>query len=111
MVLAADGGTVSGVVEIGDDPAPGRSIDLVPDVPNSERSPNRRAATSDDEGRFTFAGVAPGDYRLYAWDEVFGSVSLQFDAAFRRRYRESGVKVSVSAGQDTQVEAKVLEAK
>lgn len=50
-------------------PAPTRAMDLVPEVPNPERSPNWKAARSDDEGRFSFTGVAPGDYRLYAWED------------------------------------------
>jgi hypothetical protein len=111
VVLGRDGGTVSGILRKGDEPAPNRQMDLVPDVPNPERSPNRKSVQSDDGGQFLFTGVAPGDYRLYAWDDLYASVSLQFDAHFRRRYQDSGVKVSVRAGQNTEVEAKVMEAR
>jgi hypothetical protein len=111
VVLGADGGTVTGVLKIGDEPAPTRAMDLVPEVPNPERSPNWKAARSDDEGRFSFTGVAPGDYRLYAWEDSYASSAMRFDAAFRRRYRDGGVTVSVAAGGSTQVKAKVVQAK
>jgi hypothetical protein len=111
MVLGADGGAVSGMVRKGDAPAPSRSIYLWPDIPNAERSPNYKVAASDDDGRFIFTGVAPGDYRLYAWDEVSAGVSLQFDPTFRRRYWESGAKVSVHPHESTQADTTVVEAR
>ena len=111
MVLGADGGAVSGMVRKGEAPAPSRSIYLWPDIPNAERSPNYKVAASDDDGRFIFTGVAPGDYRLYAWDEVSAGVSLQFDPTFRRRYWESGAKVSVHPHESTQADTTVVEAR
>ncbi|SPF53072.1 exported hypothetical protein [Candidatus Sulfopaludibacter sp. SbA4] len=111
MLLSADGGTVSGMVRKGDAPAPSRQLYLLPDIPNSERSPNFKVVMSDGDGRFAFTGVAPGDYRLYAWEDITAGVSLELDAAFRRRYWDSGTKVSVHAHESTQTDTAVVEAR
>lgn len=57
-VLKTDGGTLS-VVD--GEPAPAWTILL----PNTQSGLNARFAYVS--GKFTFAGIAPGDYQLYAW--------------------------------------------
>jgi hypothetical protein len=39
--------------------------------PKSEPSESRRFAATDDKGKFTFAGIVPGEYYLYAEHEGF----------------------------------------
>jgi hypothetical protein len=56
--------------------------------------------TSPD-GHFKISGLAPGDYRVYAWDD-FSQVEYS-DAEWMRRNGGSGVAVSVTAGQTADV--------
>jgi len=47
--------------------AAGAIVALVPEAKRFENRVLFASATSDSSGRFVFRGVAPGDYRLFAW--------------------------------------------
>jgi hypothetical protein len=67
--VSAKGATVSGVVLDGEKPSPGAVVVALaqPFDPN-RRSAMQKTATTDQNGRFTLQGLAPGEYRVYAWD-------------------------------------------
>jgi len=50
-------------------PAAGARVVLIPER-NRERSELFRPATADPSGRFTMTNVAPGDYKLVAWESI-----------------------------------------
>ena len=65
---------VSGVVlDARSQPAPGMRVVLVPDR-NRDRTELFRVVTSEQNGRFSMSGVAPGDYKAFSWEalEQFG---------------------------------------
>ena len=75
--------------------ADGVMITLVPDESRRENvSLYKRAVTVD--GSFSFAGIAPGRYRVFAWDRIPEGAEL--NAEFMETYRESGTNVVVSPG-------------
>jgi hypothetical protein len=100
VVLSKQVGAVTGIVKEGDSPAPRTWLTLVPDPPGRERAAFLRTASADDEGRFTIPDVAPGEYRLYAW-QVFLAGDVFLDPAFLHRFEGQSAKVSVRAGQQT----------
>jgi hypothetical protein len=55
------------------------------------------AAMSSADGHFKVAGLAPGDYRVFAWDD-FQQVEYA-DPDWMRRNGGGGVAVSVASGQ------------
>jgi hypothetical protein len=74
IVIGAGGGQLTGTVtDVRSQPIPGTRIVLVPDRLRS-RPDLYRTATTDSNGRFSLAAVAPGDYRIFAWEsmEEFG---------------------------------------
>lgn len=71
VILGADSGVVEGrVTTERQDAAVNVKVVLVPDAPQRHRGDLYRLATTDVSGGFRMTGVAPGDYRIFAWDEV-----------------------------------------
>ena len=69
IVLSTRGATVQGVVLDGEKPSPGAVVALLPQPFQPDRPPARRKTTTTDQnGRFSIQGVAPGEYRVYACD-------------------------------------------
>jgi len=68
---------------------------LIPDQ-HRDRIELFRTANTDQDGHFTISGVAPGDYKLYAWEviEPYGYFDLEF--VKHDEARGQGVKVTES---------------
>jgi len=103
IVISANGGVVEGAaVGPGGRPVPGAEVVLIP-----ERSRTRtdlfRTTVADTAGRFTISGVAPGDYRLVAWEaiEPYGF----FDPNLAQQVDEHGkpIRVAESSRQSVDV--------
>ena len=83
-------------------PAPGVQAVLVPDQ-YRDRPDLFRNVTTDSNGRFVMEGVAPGDYKVFAWEAM--EQFAYYDPGFLRRYEQRGqpVKASESSSQTVQV--------
>ena len=55
-----------------------------------------KTATSDPMGRFSLRGIAPGEYRVYAWAVSPGTAYRNAD--FMKKYEGRGVAVNVVVG-------------
>jgi hypothetical protein len=72
-------------------PAAGAAVALVPE-PSPAEPARFHDALADADGNVNISGVAPGEYRLFAWPEGVGSRAA-FDPAFLVRFEEKGVPV------------------
>jgi hypothetical protein len=106
ILLSRQGASVAGTVRDGGTPAPGRNVTLAPDPPRAELSQRQRTATSDEKGRFSITGVAPGAYRLYAWVEPVTDALA--DPEFLRRFEAQATPVTLGEGESAQVDATVI---
>ena len=71
VLVSTAGGQVSGTVKgEKDTPAQGATVVLVPDTTRRQRQDLYRMATTDQYGKFSLTAIAPGDYKLFAWDNV-----------------------------------------
>jgi protocatechuate 3,4-dioxygenase beta subunit len=101
LVLARDGGTIEGVVLDKDDkPVAGATVLLVPDAPLRGRHDRFADLATDQNGRYKFDNVAPGDYKVFAWDDI--ESDAWFDPDFFRYIESHGEPVKLNAkGQKT----------
>jgi hypothetical protein len=63
-------------------------------------------AKVDASGAFTLNNIAPGSYKLFAWEGVF--VSAWQNAAFLEKYEDQGVALSVAAGKSDGISVSVI---
>jgi len=109
IVLSDSGGSVEGTVLDSQGQAfAGARVVLAPDEARQSRMDLFKTANSDSTGHFVMRGVAPGSYRLYAWESV--DEGDYQDPDFLRAFADQGESVSVSSGARLTPEVKVIPA-
>jgi hypothetical protein len=88
--------------------APGVQVVLVPDR-NRDRSELFRATTSDQSGRFSLRRVAPGDYRLFAWEGL--EANGYFDPDLLKASETLGKAVRVDESAKLEIQTSVIPAR
>jgi Carboxypeptidase regulatory-like domain/Polysaccharide lyase family 4, domain II len=94
IVIGPGAGQIEGTVQ--DDKqqqAPGTVLSLVPDPLDTYKMYLYKVSTTDQNGHFVIANVAPGKYRLYAWEDIENGG--QFDPDFMKKVEDLGPKVTV----------------
>jgi hypothetical protein len=113
LIASSKGGAVQGVVveknveKDSDKVQPAANVTVVA-VPEEKyrKLPDRFGIGSTDQrGHFMIRGVAPGSYKLYAWQDVEESVCR--DPDFLKSQEANGTAVKVEEGSRQQVELKV----
>lgn len=109
LVLSPRGGRVEGAVLTQEgQPFGGARVVLVPEPPRRQRTELYKTAATDQYGRFTLRGVPPGEYKLFAWEEV--ETGAYQDPDFLRPYEERGKAVRVEEGARLGAELKLIPA-
>jgi hypothetical protein len=76
-------------------------VTLVPDPMKEERNDLYRVTTTDQNGQFSLQGIAPGEYKLFAWEEV--DLGSYMDAEFLKPHESRAQKVTIKANGREQV--------
>lgn len=107
ILLATDGGSISGSVEnaVGE-PSAGTAVTLFPEGGLHDRSDLARTVDTDNAGKYAIRDVIPGDYRIYAWASA--DLYSVFDPDLRRHYEGESVTVSVAARGDVVMALKTV---
>lgn len=109
IVLSTNVATVEGrVVDEKQEPIREVTVALVPDISFRKRTDLFKTATTDASGKFLLKDLAPGDYKLFAWDEVEPGAWL--DPIFMRPYEDRGRAIRVAERSSQSVELSVLPA-
>lgn len=107
VTLSGNGGQVTGMVGESGSPVAKATVVLVPE--ESRRSEeNFRTATTGENGSFTMAGIAPGEYRAFAWEDVESGAWL--DPEFLKLVESKGSAVKVQAGAASNVSLEAISA-
>ncbi len=106
VILSAKGATVEGVVTAGDKPAPGSTVAILADPLRPGQPYLNKFTTADQDGNFSFRGVAPGSYKVYAWEEPLPE--LMQDPSLAQPFEAKAVKVTPGEGASERVELKAL---
>jgi hypothetical protein len=79
---------------------------LMPDASRRGRQDLQQSTLTDDTGRFQFGLLAPGDYRVFAWE--FTEDGSWLDANFIRLYEDKGVPVHIEQGSREKLEIRPI---
>ena len=108
ILLGTDGASVEGTVADEDGPYFDARIVLVPAARDRDIPRLFRSVTADESGYFHMSAVAPGAYRLLAFEhlEPYG----YFDPVLRARIESEGTRVEIREGDAVRVEPEVVPA-
>jgi len=107
VVVSSLGGQVEGVVlNAEEQPAAGAAVVLVPGPVRRTQSRFYREVTTDQYGRFNIKGVAPGDYKLFAWEDV--ETGAYEDPDFLTPFEPLGESLTIRAGRHENKELKLI---
>jgi hypothetical protein len=106
FVLKIGGGTVRGkVVDAQSQPVAGATVLLVPDR-NRFRWDLYRTQASGRDGNWSFPRLAPGDYKVFAWESM--NVNDWFDPAVMAEFEQRGRSLHVTDTSDETIELRAL---
>ena len=109
IVLSNAGGSIRGVVEDKEHrPVRGCDVIVAPDPARPDQAHLYRVATSDDKGEFSVSGIAPGNYRVYAWENLDTRAGMQFDEELARLHESESVKVALDKKEVQQVKLRPI---
>jgi hypothetical protein len=97
FVLAKGGELVGTVTDSASRAVPNQQVVLVPELLG--RPDLYKTVTTDGTGRFTIQGVAPGDYRAYAWKNL--EPFKYFDSEFVRAFADKGTAIRITGSSAT----------
>jgi hypothetical protein len=106
VVLSSKAGAIEGVVTADDKPAAGSFVAILADPIRPAQPYLNKFATTDQDGKFSIKGVAPGDYKLYSWEESQAELRQQPELA--KPFEHKAVKVSVEESGAERAELKIL---
>ena len=67
-----------------------------------------RTATTDQYGRFGIGNVAPGEYKIFAWEEIPQGAHL--DPEYLGRFEDRGRSVRVEKSGSDMIQVRVIPA-
>jgi protocatechuate 3,4-dioxygenase beta subunit len=104
IVVSANGGRIEGVVTDKDGTPAAATLTLVPQ--NRDRGDLYKIAAADPSGKFRLRGIAPGEYKVFAWEDI--EMGAQRDPDFMRKYEDGGSIVIITEGGAETVNLRVI---
>lgn len=109
ILISPNAGEVDGSVA---DPkgqfASGATVVLVPDAPHRERLELFKTAASDTSGHFSLKGISPGEYKLFAWEDI--ETGAYQDPEFLQPFESLGESVTIREGSHENRQLKLIPA-
>jgi Carboxypeptidase regulatory-like domain len=109
IVVNPNGAQIEGSVQNSKgDPAIGATVTLIPDASHQSLTWLYKTANTDQNGHFMLKGVRPGEYKIYAWEDV--EQGAYQDPDFVKPHESAGESVSVKDSAHPTVQLKVIPA-
>ncbi len=94
IVLSSNAGALEGLVRDNlRNVVPRARVVLIPDAAHRQRADLYQSTSTDESGRFRLQGIPPGDYLLFAWEDIEND--LWQDSEFIKRNEPSGKPVRI----------------
>ena len=107
VILAPAAGDITGIVQNSHgDPATSVQVTAVPASGSLRRDMNK-LVTTDAMGNFTLHGLPPGEYKIFAWEQV--ETNAWMDRDYRQPFENSSVTAKVDASTTPTVQLKLIE--
>jgi hypothetical protein len=107
IVLGAKTGTADGTVQNDKQEASANvTVVVIPDVRLRNRLDLYRTTSTDATGHFHIEGIPPGDYRVFAWEEV--ETGAWQDPDFIRNFENRGRPVRIDEDSTLNIELRVI---
>jgi hypothetical protein len=107
IVIGGNAGRIEGsVLNSRNEALANRTVVLVPDARLRRRSDLYKAASTDIAGRFKMQGITPGDYKLFAWDNVETGAWQNRD--FIQGYENAGRPIRIDEGSNESIQLQVI---
>jgi protocatechuate 3,4-dioxygenase beta subunit len=108
IVLSPNGGQVDGsVVDSKQAAVSNAALVLAPEGRRRELRSFFKMANADAQGHFTIKGIAPGEYKLFAWSQI-DDPDYQ-DPEFLKPYENQGEAVAIRENSRESVQLKLIE--
>ena len=107
ITLASGAGIIQGTVEAPGGTAPAYAdVVLVPQFSRRANVMFYDRTIIDDKGRFKFQGIAPGEYKVFAFEQLLDTAEQ--NPAFIARYETLGQTITVSSKSATEIRVRLL---
>jgi hypothetical protein len=107
ITLSSNGGSIEGLVtDAAAKPVIGAPVILIPE--KRDRRDLYKTATSAPDGRFSLRGIAPGEYRVFAWENL--EPFSYFDPDVLKMYEQQGKLVRVQDTTKETIDVQVIAA-
>jgi protocatechuate 3,4-dioxygenase beta subunit len=107
IVIGANAGKIEGsVVDARQQALPNRTVVLVPDLRLRQRVDLYKVVSTDNMGRFRIQGVTPGEYKLFAWQNV--ERDAWHDPSFIANYENAGRPIHIYEGTSENLQLPVI---
>jgi len=107
VVLAPNAGDITGQVQNArNEPAASVQVTVVPASGSLRRDLYKKVASGAD-GSFTLHGLPPGDYKVYAWEEV--ETNAWMDREFRQPFESQAVSAKVDKSSTPNVTLRLID--
>ena len=94
VLISAHGGVVEGAVQNDkQEPGVGVNVVLIPEANRREHKDLFKNVTTDQNGHYTIKGIAPGEYKLYAWDDI--EPGAYMDPDFLKPFESAGEAITI----------------
>ncbi len=103
VTISTRGAQVQGTVKDGDGlPAPGVWVVLVPEEAHRNQFHRFKQTVTDQYGRYSIRGIAPGDYKIFSWEQV--EPDAWEDPDFLKPFESKGQSLSLQEGDGKSLE-------
>jgi hypothetical protein len=107
ILISTNTGIADGAVQNDKgDPAVNVTVVLIPDGPRRSRLDLYRTTSTDAAGKFHIEGVAPGDYKVFSWEDV--DLGVWQDPDFLRTFEERGRPIRINENGVSNIELRVI---
>jgi len=109
IVISANGASVDGAITKDQQPFQGATVAIVPDPPHRGERRLFKSTTTDQNGHFTLQGLAPGDYKVFAWEKIESGAYTSPE--FLQPYENLGESVHLTEGSRNSVQVDLVPSK